>query len=167
MCYLSREVCVVFARDGISHSAKGSYINYQYQQYTLNTEAGMQYHSGSGTEPLTTVSGPGGVAKLNVLETAKELNWSVTPADMLTPWTFSGDITVYVLDPQTREYVYDDTIPVSGSGEPGGSTGDNVSIAQFPTGLEYSAVLNGTATDIFGDTDVVLPGCQAKWYFSS
>ncbi|WP_206886447.1 hypothetical protein, partial [Alicyclobacillus mali (ex Roth et al. 2021)] len=24
MCYLSREVCVVFARDGISHSAKGS-----------------------------------------------------------------------------------------------------------------------------------------------
>ncbi|WP_206885871.1 hypothetical protein, partial [Alicyclobacillus mali (ex Roth et al. 2021)] len=26
MSYLSREVCVVFARDGISHSAKGSFI---------------------------------------------------------------------------------------------------------------------------------------------
>ena len=26
MCYLSREVCVVFARDGIRHSAKGSFL---------------------------------------------------------------------------------------------------------------------------------------------
>ncbi|SDX02040.1 hypothetical protein SAMN04489725_1315 [Alicyclobacillus hesperidum] len=136
--------------------------------YPLQAQSGMAYQPAPKAEsPLTTVTGPGGVAKLNVLTSAKELAWSVTPYGMISSWDFQGTITIDVLDPQTRQYVYDDTIYVSGSGVPGGSTGGNVSIANYPTGLSYTATLNGTATDIIGDTDTVLPGCQVSWYFTN
>lgn len=134
--------------------------------YSLRSQSDMIYKPGSrAVAPLTTVKGPGGIARLNVLSSEKELAWNVTPYNMETSWFFTGTITIYVLDPYTREYVYNNTIDVSGSGNPGDSTGNTFSIANYPTGLSYTAALNGTATDLFGDTDTVLPSCVVAWYF--
>jgi hypothetical protein len=145
----------------ISHTAP------QNLPYPLQTEVGMGYSSHSHISPLTTVTGPGGIARLNVLETYRELAWNVQPAGMLTNWTFDGTISYEVLDPDTHEYVPDGSVVVSGIGVPGGSAGGNVGIGGFPTGLSYTATLNGTATDALGDNDTVLPGCSVAWYFTN
>ena len=133
--------------------------------YPPQSQTSMAYRARSGVaSPLTTVEGAGGVARLSVLWSAKELAWNVTPYNMVTAWTFTGTITINVLDPYTHEYVYDDPIDVSGAGVPGGSAGENVSISGYTTGLSYTATLNGTATDALGDTDTVLPDCQVAFY---
>ena len=134
--------------------------------YPLQVQSGMVYHSKSQLSPLTTISGEGGVARLNVLTIAKELAWNVQPYGMIGEWNFTGTISYQVLDPFTHTYVPNGSVKVSTSGLPGGSNGGNVGIGGFAKGLNYIATLNGKATDIIGDTDTVLPGCSVAWYFS-
>lgn len=91
----------------------------------------------------TTVSGPGGFARLD--KTYAGIRWEVGPTSNW-PYLFSGDLSF-----STGLFV-----PISGAG----ILGSTVSGYEAPQGSgSCSVTLTGTAASIDGTAFVVLPGC--------
>jgi len=100
----------------------------------------------------TTVSGPGGVARLNHMSSGGYLAWSVTPNETW-PYVFEGAIT------------YGGGavgfFPVAGAGLGGGSASG---LAPDWGKGSCTATLNGVAVSLDGDIYTVLPNCSVAYY---
>ncbi|QZY88646.1 hypothetical protein [Exiguobacterium acetylicum] len=94
----------------------------------------------------TSVTGPGGVSKLDYLSSAKLLAWNVKPATSW-PYHFTGLVTF-------TGAIHDATA-VSGTGF--GSEGDTIN-AKGSKGQFVYATLTGTAYALDGDKFVTMPG---------
>lgn len=120
------------------------------------------HKSGSNNiSPLNSTTGNGGTATITIMASNHSVAWKVKPAGLFGSWTFYGDIEE--LKWNGNSYVYYGEIPLA-YGEPiwVGSV-SNVDAVPGSAGTSWDYVLTGTATDAEGDTDTVLPGCQAAW----
>lgn len=96
----------------------------------------------------TTVSGPGGFARLD--KTGGEIRWEVGPASKW-PYSFSGDL----------DYSDGHIFPASGAGLLGTTTSGRA--PAFGSG-SMTVTLTGTAESLDFTNFVVLPGCTLGYY---
>lgn len=101
-----------------------------------------------GINPLTTVTGPGGVAKLNAGSNGRSLYWMVKPKSPW-PWYFGGNVVINYYSGKHR------TQAVSGAGAIGSSCSGVVTMNKNKGGY---AKLNGQATSINSAYFKVMPG---------
>lgn len=108
-----------------------------------------------GIHPDITITGDGGVAKLNWMASYQGLNWAVEPSGLLPGFEFIGDIIMNYSNGVNLN------IPVSGIGVLG--TSDTVPVTIYH-GTGFNATLVGVATDAIGDTATVNSGCSVYVY---
>ena len=95
-----------------------------------------------------------------MVPSAHSVAWTIKPVGLLGFWNFIGDIQEFKLVNGT--WIYQTELVLENSGFGSQTVGSTVPVLGS-RGQTWLYVLQGTATDEFLDTDIILPGCEVSY----